>query len=567
MARDRDLGVLGAGGNGVADAAAALVTVAHRRGGHALGAGAGGSQRLAQAAGRAPMSGRVLSSIGWAAVAVFAGSVIAWGAVGGLCMANDDLKFVRLPERDLPLPDALVHAWRTQPSFRPLEVLVAHASDPVTLSCPAVVPIQAAGLIALLAATLALVRCALPGIPAMWPVTLLLVLLSPATTASVWQMDSCSQTWSAALGAWSAWLAWRWIGSPREARRAWPALGGLVATVLVGLTIKENFYGWALGLSVASVATIAGMASRDRAAARRAAWVLVPVTLVPLAHLACRLSWSALPGLLRGGGDGSRYQAEFGSNLLVNAAASLAGSVGIGPFHLVLDGDALVVLRALPLLATGALIAVILLGMGNAALDSRAATGVRWPAVLFAASASLLSLAATIPMPAVSELYGLGANVGCALCAAAAAAALWRAADPSPHTLARAAVTAALALALAIGSLGLVSRAAHFGVVWATARALNEPIVAFQPTLPAMRPDETGAAGMVHVPTACLVGVTHSQYVMPPLQALDLNLTEEWLARRDPSRKVVFSIGTAPAKPRPIELVLDCAALPQHGHW
>ena len=567
MARDRDLGVLGAGGHGAADTAAAHVAVAQGSGGQALSTRTGASQRLTRVARQGAMSGRILSSIGWAAVVIAAGAVISWGAVGGLCMANDDLKFVRLPERDLPLIDAVIHAWRTQPSFRPLEVLVAHASDPVTLSCPAVVPIQAAGLLALLAATLALARRALPGVPALWPATLLLVLLSPATTASVWQMDSCSQTWSAALGAWSAWLAWRWLDSPAEGPRPWPALGALCATVLVGLTIKENFYGWALGLSVASAAIIARTLTRDRGAALRAAWVLVPVTLIPLAHLACRWTWSALPGLLGGGGDGSRYQAEFGSNLLVNATASLAGSVGIGPFHLVLDGDAPVVLRALPVLATAALIAVILLGMGTAALESRTASGVRWPAVLFAASASLLSLAATIPMPAVSELYGLGANVGCALCAAAGAAALWRAADPSPHALARASVASALALAVAIGTLGLVSRAVHFGVVWATARTLNDAIVAFQPTLPAMRRDETGAAGMVHVPTACLVGVTHSQYVMPPLQALDLNLTEEWLARRDPSRTVVFSIGTAPAKPRSIELVLDCAALPQHGHW
>jgi hypothetical protein len=63
------------------------------------------------------------------------------------------------------------------------------------------------------------------------------------------------------------------------------------------------------------------------------------------------------------------------------------------------------------------------------------------------------------------------------------------------------------------------------------------------------------------------VGITHSQYVMPPLQVLDLNLTEEWLARRDPARRIVFSIGTSPREPRPNELVLDCAALPQHGHW
>jgi hypothetical protein len=503
----------------------------------------------------------------WAMVLCAATFEVAWGPAAGLCMANDDLKFVRMPARELPLWDAIADAWRTQPSFRPLEIAMAHVSDPVALVCPWVPPVQGAGLCALMLATLALARRALPGVRALWPATLLLVLLSPATTASVWQMDSCSQTWSAALGAWGTWLAWRWIDAPAQGARPWWALGTLCALMAFGLTVKENFYGWALGLTVASVGIAVVRARHDWASACRALWVLVPLAVVPMAHLACRWQWSALSGLVSGTGDGTRYKAEFGMNLLVNAAVSLAGAVGLGPFHLVLDGEAPSALRLLPVAATGLVVAAILIALGAVALDAKSVRGVRWTALGFVSCASVLSLSATIPMASVSELYGLGANVGCAMLAAAGIAALWRSGDVSRRAIARACVVVGAVVAGGIGSYGLASRALHFGVVWDTVRTLNDAIVSLQPTLAPRRAGDPSAAGMVHVPTVCLVGGTHSQYVMPPLQSLDLNLTEAWLARRDPSRRIVFSIGTSPQSPRPHEIVLDCASLPQHGHW
>jgi len=516
---------------------------------------------------RSPQHGAWIVRALWALVAAAVAFEILWAPAAGIRIANDDLKFVRMPSRDLPMWDAVADAWLTQPSFRPLEIVMAHLSDPVTLACPWVVPVQGVGLCALVLVTLALARQALPGLRALWPVAPLLVLLSPATTASVWQMDSCSQTWSAVLGAWGVWLAWRWIDAPACGVRPWWALATLCVVMAVGLTVKENFYGWALGLTVATVGVMGAQARHGWATARRTLWVLVPVALVPVVHVMCRWQWSALSGLIAGSGDGTRYKAEFGMNLLVNTAVSLAGAVGIGPFHLVLDGEALAPLRILPLMATALVVAVILIALGSAALGAASVRGVRWTALGFVSCASVLSLSATIPMPSVSELYGLGANVGCALLATVGIAALWQAGAASGRPVMRGSVVAGAVVAVGIGSYGLVSRASHFGVVWDTVRTLNDAIVSFQPTLVPRRAGDTSAAGMVHVPTVCLVGGTHSQYVMPPLQTLDLNLTEAWLARRDPSRRIVFSIGTSPKSPRANELVLDCVALPQHGHW
>jgi hypothetical protein len=516
---------------------------------------------------RSPQCGAWIVIALWAMVLCVAAFELAWGPAAGIRMANDDLKFVRMPSRELPMWDAIADAWRTQPSFRPLEIAMAHGSDPVTLACPWVVPVQGAALCALMLVTVGLARKALPGMRALWPLALLLVLLSPATTASVWQMDSCSQTWSAALGASGTWLAWRWIDAPERDGRPWWALAALGVVMAVGLTVKENFYGWALGLTVATVGVAVAHGRHGWASARHTLWALVPVAIVPIAHLMCRWQWSALSGLLAGSGEGTRYKAEFGMNLLVNTAVSLAGALGIGPFHLVLDGEAPAALRLLPILAAALVVAVILVAIGAAALDAKSVRGVRWSALAFMSCASVLSLSATIPMPSVSELYGLGANVGCALVVAAGIAVLWRTGDATGWSTARACVVVGAVGTGCIGSYGVVSRAYHFRVVWDTVRTLNDAIVSFQPTLVPRRVGDPSAAGMVHVPTVCLVGGTHSQYVMPPLQALDLNLTEAWLARRDPSRRIVFSIGTSPKAPRPHETVLDCAALPQHGHW
>lgn len=509
------------------------------------------------------MGERTLQRLGWSAVAASTAAILLWPLIGDLRIANDDIKFVRGPGRDMPLMEALADAWRSQPIFRPLEIIVGHLSDPLTLESPWSIAVQAAGLLALLAGIRALCIEAMPGHRLAQPFVMLLLLLSPATTVSVWQMDACSQTWTAALGVWSAHLAWRWIGAEGASARPLWCLPALAATMTVGLMIKENFYGWALGLAVACMATVVWRWCRGWRDTAAASLVLLPVIGITLLHLALRIWSSALLGTLGGNGE-SRYQAEFGANLLVNALASLGAAVGTGPFHSIADGESGAILRLMPLLTIALIAALILFGLGIASVERRLA-GVTWGALAFACTACILSLAATVPMGSVSELHGCGANVGCAMLAVAGSLALWGAGGG--HAVLRTVVAGAFGIVIAIGAYGLVSRAHHFRVVWSATRAMNESIVAFQSTLTPAASGSAAPAGVVHAPTECLRGFTHSQYVMPPLQALDVQLMEDWLRRRDPSRPIAFSVGTAPRDPRPNELVLDCTALPRHGHW
>jgi hypothetical protein len=509
------------------------------------------------------MSDRVLVRLGWISVAVSTAAILLWPLIGDIRIANDDIKFVRGPGSDLPLTDALSHAWRSQPIFRPLEIIVGHLSDPRTLRSPWAMAVQAAGLLALLAGVRALCMQVMPGCRLAQPIVMLLVLLSPATTVSVWQMDACSQTWTAALGVWSAYLAWRWICSTGAGGRPAWCLFMLAFVLALGLMIKENFYGWSLGLGVASVAAILWKLRQGWRTAAATSPVLLPVVGVTLLHLATRIRWSALLGTLNSDGE-SRYQAEFGANLLVNALASAGAAVGSGPFHAIGDADAGTLLRMLPLVTIAVIAAVTLFGLG-CALVERGGAGVRWSALSFVSAACMFSLSATIPMGSVSELYGCGANVGCAMLAVAGALALWSAGGG--HAFLRTFVAGAFVAVLAIGAYGVISRAIHFRVVWTATGMLNDSIVRFQATLAPVAAGSGALAGTVHAPTECLRGYTHSQYVMPPLQALDVQLMREWLRRQDPSRPIEFSIGTSPRSPRPNELVLDCASLPRHGHW
>ena len=79
-------------------------------------------------------------------------------------------------------------------------------------------------------------------------------------------------------------------------------------------------------------------------------------------------------------------------------------------------------------------------------------------------------------------------------------------------------------------------------------------------------------------PVPCLYVVRHGVWTNPVRLALLASACKPrcWPAardsrpgpaRRDPSRPIVFSIGTAPSVPLPREIVLDCSSIPRHGPW
>ncbi len=504
---------------------------------------------------------------GWRVVPVLilAIAVLSWPLVAGMVACNDDLKFVRTTDRDLGVAGAVAKAWRSSPAFRPVEVAVGAWTDPWTLRCDAAVPMQALGLAGVLAAIAAMSRRTVAGQPWAGPLAMVLFLLSPATTASLWQVDTVSQTWSAAIGCWATVLAWDAAATCRAGgfpTRRMAILGG---AMLLGCSIKETGYGWALALGLGTLVLAAAAWRVDRAAAWRTMWMLVPVAALPVIHAVLRVTTGALGGVTAGE-EGSRYSADLGLNLVVNAAFSLAGVIGTGPFHAVTDVAAPGWVRVLPFIAVLAAAGVLSVAGGFAFLHRGATSPVRWAAVGFFAIVAVLSTSATLPMGSVGELYGMGANAGVAVALASALSALWNPLADDERALGRSVAVASGATLVAIGAFGLAGRAEGFRVTWRVTRVLNDAIVAHVRAMPEVADPAAARPGIVHFGSSCLLGRTYGQYVVPPVQAIGIASTAEWLRAVEPRRPLRFSLEPA-VDMLPMDLELRCADLPRRGHW
>lgn len=502
----------------------------------------------------------------WLVIMTVVLMVSAWPLIAGFRAANDDVKWLRTPDHDLPLLEAVRIAWTTEASFRPLEVLVGHWCDPVGLQCGAAILVQAAGLATFLFGLQRLCEICMPKWPTAGLIAVTFIALSPATTCSVWQMDSCSQTWTAALGAWAILYAWKTIQAAIDGRIAWMPLAILTGIFVLGCSLKETFYGWSAGIGSACVIALALIAKKDWRAGLRVLPVLVPTILVPIGHLGARFAFGAITQRLHGD-EGSRYQVEFGVNVVINVAMSLAGIFGVGPFHLATDDNASLLLRAMPYLAVAAAMFLILAVIVLALVGRRTPAGIAFPALAFVCTAAITSISATLLMGSVSELYGFGANIGTALLLTAALMSLWGNDAADERLIARTVAVACSAAIVAIGVYGVGSRALHFRAVWATTEVMNHALLEFQDRLPERQLNSEAPAGVACFSARCLATRTYGQYVMPAAQAINIEVTTPWLARRDPAKPITFVIGTSTGISDERKLVFDCVDMPDHGHW
>ena len=500
----------------------------------------------------------------WTAAALLAAGVAAWPWLGGMVAANDDLKFVRGAVTERGLWPAIVESWRTASVFRPLDLAVGFACDPVTLAVGVTPVVQALGLALLLWSTSGLARRVAPAFPAAGPIAVILVLLSPGTTSGLWQVDAVSQTWSAALGTLAMLMAvdaFGRAGMPGGAMR----LLAIGAVFVAGCTIKESFYGWSAAIGTAVMVGLVARWRRGRIEASACA-LLIPVVAVPLLHLALRVTTGAF-GAAAESDPGARYKAELGLNLLVNSGMAVAGSLANGPFHAVNDEAAPVAVRILPLASALAALGVMAAAWLLAAFHRRDGGPARLSPCFAAAAVGIACLSVYLPMGSVSELYCFGANVPVAIALAAALCALWSPQAEDERAIGRSTAVIAGAVLALVGLFGLAGRAYHHRVTWQYAVLANEAILAHAARVPPVDPASGRVAWALYLPGPCILGRTYAQYVIPPAQAIGLEETVPWLQRRDPSRAMAFSVnppvGTVPAG----DLVLDCGAFPQRAHW
>ena len=507
--------------------------------------------------------------IAWCVAIALVLFLCAWPLISGMAAANDDLKFFRSAEFAGTLWQDLREGWTNHPNFRPLENVAALLCDEQTLECRGVMFIQIGGILALLAALALGVRRLFPSHPIALPMLIIWLAISPATTISLWQMDTCSQTWTAALAAWSGVVVLAGVDAARTGRSIWMHVAILTLLCTLAVNIKEMFYGWSAGLGMALIIAIAWMWRRERPAALRAIWLLVPVAVLPAVHLLVRLRWSGLGMTVADaagdGGEAARYKINLGSNLLRNAGVSILGLFADGPLHVVMNVDAPMLLRLAPLVALVASFVIIAAATMLALLHRQEDLSDSRRPRLLAAAAGLTSVAVTLPMGSVSELYGFGANIASGLLIVASILALWNPAKSDERTMCRAIVVPCAAVLLGVGLVGVASRAWHFRLTWLYARELNRIVLEHQRSLPPRTPGERPAKIFFERP--CYTGQMHSQYIVSPLQAIGITDTMHWMNRRDPERPVKFELERLVGGLRPNDLVITCETLPPRRAW
>lgn len=508
-------------------------------------------------------SRRRVTRILWVAALLMTGFVAVWPLLGGMIAVNDDIKFVRVPAHRQPLVQQISEMWSGSPAFRPLELVVAASCDERSLRAPLAVPLHVVGLVGLCVVIERLARRVLPGNHWVAPIAILWVALSPGTSCAAWQIDTVSQTWSAALGLWAIEWAWRAFERVRDGRSLLGPCLALVAIFGVGVNIKETFYGWSAGVGLALIGATAWLLMRDRRAALRLGWTLLPVIVLPIAHLSLRWMTGSMSRSLEFKQE-NRYQLEFGMNLLINAAQSTAGAVGTGPFHVLSNDNAPILIRVLPLLTLVTEAVLLAIALEFVVLRRpRGRRGFVWPALLICL-VGLLSLSITFPMGSVSELYGFGANACVGLLLAVAFTALLL---ESGSRMIRMGAIALMGFAMTTGLIGLLGRASHFERTWRITRSVNEQILVFMDRRPEAPKYFDAPQSAIYFPTACRPARSHGSYIMPAAQAIDILNTIEWMKRLHPRHPVTFSVDQDAPNPNPYELQIDCTGAADVGNW
>ncbi len=512
-----------------------------------------------------PMSDRPATSrlllVAWVAALLPLVFLVVWPWAGGLAVSSDDAcSGVRRLLGPTTIGPLLAESWRSM-FFRPLDTAARQLIDPATrdarwtavLHLPALA-LCIGGLAALARRTAARWRLVLPIALAWW-------FLHPGTSVSLWQPDTVSQSWSAALGVWLVIAVFRAVDRVTTGAHRFPDVLAPAVLCAVGLLAKETFLGWCAGAAAFVVVVFlrGWHAGRSR---RLGPWwcLLAPLVTLPALYLVFRvvsggLSQSFDPSM-------GRYTVGLGRGTLTYVATAFAGSICLGPVHAVFSPEMHGWARVMPLLGgmltiTAAALPLLLVRRGAAPATMLAP----WRSAAMVAAIALSGLLAPLPTAHLSELYLMGPNLGLALLVGVGAVSTIQVSESASTAWAGRRWVVAVGIVgmvslYLLGALGLASRARHFQLTWRWSRELQRSLVEFQDRRPPGAPP-----GHVLFAARCSHGWVHSVYVVPPVHALNLPCTERYLNARDPSRAlelVEWSSGQRVLAPA---LLVDCADL------
>jgi len=458
-------------------------------------------------------------------------------------------------------------AWELK-FFRPIELLAAAMTDPVTRDSRFALLLHLPAIGALVLGLRELCQRLVPDTKYVFPLATLLFALHSATSLVVWQMDTVSQTWAGASGLWFMLLLWRGLD---QAAKGAPLTGlsvALLGTAVVGLLSKETFLGW--WLLACLVLLLLGLGRGPGLLGRGGGsfWSRLPVPLVlavvplSLVFLFARLGSSELMPLVlesfgadaEPAGVANRYRMELGLNFVANVGLALVGTLPGGSTHTLfgLEGASQFARLSSPVL----LLCCGLLGLwplvaARSNRDELARLRARYVPLVLSVLASLVSLAAVLPIQQISEIYLVGPNVVSSILLATLVV------DGLGLVRWRHAHRALLCVVLVLMTVAMVSRARHMAIGWGYSAALNDAVRLHQ--LEAM---EDGDRALVGIPASCTVGGNYSNVVLTPLAALFVEETLEWLNADRPLRPLVLG-----DRGGAFDLVLPCDELPTRPSW
>jgi len=498
----------------------------------------------------------------WSAACCSVLFLLLWPVFGGMASINDDMTYSRLIHLRENYAENLAVFWRHR-FFRPIDILGGYLADPATLDARPTLLLQLPALAAILAAMWVALRRLGGGRASLrlaFPIAVVYLAAHTATSNSLWQHDTISQTWSAACGLWLGIVLWRATENAVDGR---PILREVVLLMLLGALgslAKEVFYGWIAAAAVLLVLTALAAAGRRNSRALPAlALLLLAVAVVPAGFLFLRHSFGGLGELALG--QPGRYRPQLGWNVIGNLVLGAAGYFSAVPVHVLRDPHAPPLLRIVPLLGIGL---GCLVCIAPWALSWRQPES--WPdrpagkPVAAVALFTFLGLSATLPTRRIAEVYLMGPNAGAAVLVAIGAVGLWQLRLPS---FPRAVIAIAVLLVFSIGVYGLLSRAVHARLTWLSVVKLNRALLERQELLP---PDAAGVVD-IFVCDRRAGHFRHCQYILPPVLAINAQTTQAWMNHRDPLRRVRLSIQRPTPASEPDPVVLRCAGLPGHPHW
>jgi len=171
----------------------------------------------------------------------------------------------------------------------------------------------------------------------------------------------------------------------------------------------------------------------------------------------------------------------------------------------------------------------------------------------------------TLPMGAVSDLYGFGPNIGSGLLVVTAALMLWNSIDENDRFIARTIAACATLALVVIGVYGVASRTYQFSMTWYYTRELNRIVMTHQASLPAQKSGD--AVAYIYFPPNCYTGHIYGQIMIRPLQALSIQWMQTWLNKADPKHPLQIVLQQQSFMRPGIDLVVDCTKFPKRQDW